>query len=501
MFKDEQRYQVWDQIRQQDLRAFARLLPQSLFAEAAERAGVRIVFSALALPNLVWLGVAAAVHSTKSFASVLSFTVRLLDMSANGLPEQAARARKNARRRKTKRSPHDPRGNDPAVVTEEAFSQARKRMPLVFWNALIELLTDRFETEHQRLVRWKQFRLLALDGSTIRLPQYESLAQHFGTSGNGKARTAQARMVMLQLPLVRLPWRYELCPVDEGERTIAARLLKTVRRDDLVLMDQGFWSYGLFHQVHNAGAYFAVRQYPGVRLKTVQKLGPQDRIVCWNKPTGPRWRGLKLPASIRLRVIRYQIKGFRSSAVVTNMLDAKRVSRDDWIRMATESEPGRPLDRRVRLRVGLYHRRWEIETTFHELKVAQGLERSLRSRTAESIQYEVAGHVVLYLLIRWLMTEAAQRAAPDGDPLGLSFANTLEELLTAWSALVTSTQSDVSRRILPRLLQAIASHQVPWRPGRSFPRKLKSKNKGSKSKSNSNKSKRNNTLKQNKKQT
>ena len=63
------------------------------------------------------------------------------------------------------------------------------------------------------------------------------------------------------------------------------------------------------------------------------------------------------------------------------------------------------------------------ETTFHELKAIQGL---LRSRTPESIRYEVAGHVVLFLLVCWLMVEAAQRAAADGDPLGLSFKHALE---------------------------------------------------------------------------
>jgi len=40
MFKDERRYDVWERIRQQDLRAFARLLPQSLFRQAAEQSEV-----------------------------------------------------------------------------------------------------------------------------------------------------------------------------------------------------------------------------------------------------------------------------------------------------------------------------------------------------------------------------------------------------------------------------------------------------------------------------
>ena len=73
---------------------------------------------------------------------------------------------------------------------------------------------------------------------------------------------------MLQLPLVRLPWRYELSPLQEGERTVAERLLRDVRRNDLVLMDQGFWSYGLFYQIQQAGASFAIRLYPGVALLT-----------------------------------------------------------------------------------------------------------------------------------------------------------------------------------------------------------------------------------------
>lgn len=473
MFKDEPRYQVWEQLRQHDLRAFQRLLPPAIWREAAARAGVRIVRSALSLPQLVWLGILAAAFTAKSFAGVLSLTVRTLDWAANGRPEALTKARRNARRRQTKRSPHHPRGKDPARVSEEAFVQARQRMPAIFWTMLIELLAERFETEHERLVYWKQFRLLNLDGSTLRLPQYETLAEHFGTAANGKARTVQARMVLLQLPLARLPRRYELCALREGERTVAARLLQHLRPRDLVLMDQGFFSYGLFHQIQDARAFFAIRQYPGLKFKTLRRLGPHDRLVRWKQPTGPRWRGLNLPAAITLRVVDYHIPGFRPSAVVTNVLSPRRISREDWVRMATESEAGRALDRRVRWRVGLYHRRWEIETTFRELKTVQGLERSLRSRTPESIAYEVAGHVVLYLLIRWLMAEAAQAAARDGDPLGLSFKHALEELLTAWPALVTSDPAHVQRHILPRLLQAIASHPVSWRPGRSFPRKKK----------------------------
>ena len=92
MFEDEHRYEVWELIRQQDLKAFARLLPQSLLIQAAKQAGVRITRSPLAIPNLVWLGLPAALHSTESFTKVLSLTVRVLDMSANRSTRTSARA-------------------------------------------------------------------------------------------------------------------------------------------------------------------------------------------------------------------------------------------------------------------------------------------------------------------------------------------------------------------------------------------------------------------------
>ena len=101
-------------------------------------------------------------------------------------------------------------------------------------------------------------------------------------------------------------------------------------------------------------------------------------------------------------MVDYQIRGFRKTAVVTNVLDPKRVVRHDWVRLAGYDAAGQVIE------AGLYHRRWGIETLFSELKIRQGMVQCLRGRTPDSIHYEIAGHVLLYLLTRWLMVEAAQ---------------------------------------------------------------------------------------------
>ncbi len=464
MFTDEHRRIVWDRVRQHGLRSFSRWLSPELLAAAATKAGVRVGHGPLHVVNLAWLAVASALYTSRNFADVLTQTLKLLADTEGFSSTPLGKERHNAKRRKParQRSRHDPRRRDATVLSEEAFTKARRLVSLDFWQALFTLLGERFEAVHGGRVRWKGFRLLALDGTEIKLPRWKRLAEYFGTSQNGREKQSpQARLVLLQFPLARIPYRYELSPKGVGEKTLASRLIEHLRPKDLLLMDRGFWSYGLFWQIQNRQAFFGLRQFKTATLKTIRWLGPKDRLVRYT-PTDRRWRRQGLPGSIDLRVIAYQIKGFRPSAVVTNVLDPQMTTREDWVRLTNESDAGR------RLGSGLYHRRWEIETTFFELKVSQGMKNNLRSRTPEGIHYEVAGHMLFYFLIRWMMVEAA--TAHKQDPLRLSFTQALRELQNMNQTLITASPQRVSRVLLPRLLVRIAEHLVPKRPGRHYTR-------------------------------
>ncbi len=471
MFTDERRCKVWDQVRQLDLRAFQHLLTPALFAQAAQAAGVKLGTNALNWGTMAWLGVAVAFHTSKSYAKVLVLTFKVLgdaagcDQTPLGQAcRQTPRCKNNKKQPKSK---HDPHGRGGVLVTEEAFVEARKRMPIQFWLWLLLLLGERFQAQHGEYLNWRGFRLLAMDGTEIALPRDQRLAKHFGTSRNGKRRRRpQARMVMMAFPLVRLPWRYELTPRSCHEQKIAARLLTHLEADDLMLMDRGFWSFGLFWMIQQRKAFFGIRLRRGVKMRLVRTLGRGDCVMRWKPAKRSKqrcsWHDLPgLPKSLDLRVIRYRIPGFRPSAVVTNVLDPKVISAEDWVRMATNDDAGRTLE------PGLYHRRWEIETMFCEMKVRQGMKK-LRSRTPEGIYFEVAGHVLLYLLTRWLMVEAADEHGID--PLRISFTGALDELTDLWQTLLTASPQRVAQVLLPRLQQRIVQQLVPLRPGRRYPR-------------------------------
>jgi hypothetical protein len=472
MFTDKKRAEVQDQLRQHDQAIFDHILTPDLFFQAARMCELSIVLSPLNLINLVWLAISAARNPKKCFADVLELSRHALEdneaFSASSLAKLLGA--KAAPTSKTSR--HDPRKDPGEPLSEAAFSKARQRMPSDFWVALFILLGQRFLELHSQVVRWRRFRLMALDGTEILLPDWAPLRSHFGTPRNASgSHGPQARLVLLQYPLARLPRAYALEPRAVGENTMARRLLQGLSSEDLVLLDAGFLCYGLLCQIHQQDAAFCLRLKKSLNLRRIKRLsketGNRDVLVQWTpKDSRGNWRKAGLPRSLKLRLLTYHAKGFKPLQLLTNVLSAKDVPYEQFWGLSLSAE-GEVLCK------GAYNLRWEIETTYWELKVQQGLEGGLRSRTPEGIYYEVAGHVLYYLLVRWLMVEAAQAAGVS--PLRLSFTAALEEINGQWASAVVASRGWLEQTLRPRLLERVGSHQVEERPGRPAPRGAKAR--------------------------
>jgi hypothetical protein len=472
MFTDKNRAAVQDEIRRRDQVLFAHILTPELFFQAARLCGLPIILSPLNLINLVWLAVSAARNPDLCFADILGLCLKPLqdhESFPGSLLDKLLGAAEPSGKKKSR---HDPRKNAAASVSPVAFFKARQRMPDAFWVALFFLLAEKFQLLYADVVRWRRFRLMALDGTEILLPDWPALREHFGTANNGGGtHGAHARLVLLQFPQARLPYAYVVKPIKVGETSMARQLLQGLRRDDLILLDAGFLSYGLLRQIHEQDAFFCVRLRKNINLRRIKELsaatGADDVLVEWTpKDSRGAWRKEGLAKSITLRLLTYHAAGFRPMRLLTNVLDEKDAPYESWWGLSV-SEEGEVLFK------GVYNLRWEIETTYLELKVQQKLEGSLRSRTAEGIYYEVAGHILYYLLVRWLMVEAA--AAAKCSPLRLSFTAVLREINEQWQSAVAASPEWFSQTLRRRLLQRLASHETKERPGRIAPRGKKAR--------------------------
>jgi Transposase DDE domain len=472
MFTDKKRARVQDEIRRHDQATFAHILTPDLFLQAAAQCHLKIILCPLNLINLVWLAVSAARNPDLGFADILGLSLKTLQNQESfpGSPLDQLLGDSDPLLQHTSR--HDPRKEAAEPVSAAAFAKARHLMPSEFWLALFLLLAAKFHSLYAAVVRWRRFRLLALDGTDLLLPDWPDLRQHFGTANNsGGSHGAQARLVLLQFPLARLPYAHVLAPISHGEISMARQLLQGLPPESLVLLDAGFLCYGLFWQIQNQNASFCVRLRRKLNLRTIKQLskktGANDTLVEWTpKDSRSNWRKEELPKSIKLRLLTYHQQGYRPLRLLTNVLDESDVPYDQWWGLSL-SEEGEVLSK------GVYNLRWEIEITYLELKVQQRLESGLRSRTPAGIEYEVCGHILHYLLVRWLMVEAA--LAAQVSPLRLSFTEALREINGQWQAATVASAAWLQQTLRPRLWQALASHPVEERPGRTAPRGQKAR--------------------------
>lgn len=137
-------------------------------------------------------------------------------------------------------------------VSEEAFSQARAELPLRFWRTLWCRLQSRYQQRFDSAMRWKgTFRLLAVDGSEVLLPKVAALGRFFGRpkGPRGEGHRPQARLVALCSVFTGFCLAFKLIPLRFAEHTGLRHLIRHLQRNDLLLLDRGFFSLRR-HLVH-----------------------------------------------------------------------------------------------------------------------------------------------------------------------------------------------------------------------------------------------------------
>ncbi len=157
-------------------------------------------------------------------------------------------------------------------VTEEAFSQARKQLTHGFWRTLFNRLCRQYEEKFAPRMLWKnKFRVLAVDGSEVDLPNVPDLVGFFGRPKNGKggSKTPQGRLVAMCSVFTGFCLAFKFVSLRFTEHAALRHLIRRLRRDDLALMDRGFFS------LRRCGTDSRVRgSVPDARLRAGGRLCP-----------------------------------------------------------------------------------------------------------------------------------------------------------------------------------------------------------------------------------
>ena len=121
----------------------------------------------------------------------------------------------------------------------------------------------------------RRWRLLAIDGFEVDLPDSKANAAEFGYAGSGDNRSAfpKARVVALAECGTHAFVAAEVDAYRLGERTLAQRLYPRLRADELLTADRGFYSWQAWDTAAATGAALLWRAPTQLELPVVAVLG------------------------------------------------------------------------------------------------------------------------------------------------------------------------------------------------------------------------------------
>jgi len=335
-----------------------------------------------------------------------------------------------------------------------ALTHARSRLP----KALMQGLAARVIRETPDLAaRWHGLRLVAADGTTVRMPRRQALLAHYGAHRvrAGVVRYPLARFCSLLAVGTSTILDYRFGPFTTSEEAMARPLWAALGPRDLLLADRSFAGSPTLARLTARGTPFLMRKNARLiveRLPVVQRLGRDDFITDLPVSKVARQRDPTLPKTVRVRFFRVTWKAPSGETVtewfVTSLLDAKTFKKKTL--------------------ANLYHGRWRIETSYLEFKQTFHAD-VLRSKTVDNIEKEFAAHVLAYQLVRRLMAAAAEKH--DARPTEISFLNAARAVVR-FSHPMAAAPTWALPIYYERLLDAIAAGRIDVRPGRLEPRAL-----------------------------
>lgn len=356
-------------------------------------------------------------------------------------------------------------GQAPCSAETGAYCQARQRLPESFFADVACSVGRRLDEKVERHWLWQGRRVYLFDGTTVTMPDTPQNQAAYPQVYNQKpglgfpiarigALISLACGAVVSLGFCRYAGK------GQGEVSLLRRMWDVLRPGDVLLGDRllGNWATIMF--LGQRGVELVSRLntfHRRVDFRRGQRLGPEDHLVRWSKPTSIRsldWQTYRaLPESVTVREARIRVlqSGFRtrSIVVVTTLLDPQQMTRED---LAT-----------------LYRARWNAELDLRSIKSSMQM-RELRCKTPELVRKEVWTHILAYNLLRTVMAQAAARH--NVEPRTISFTGALQTL-EAFQPLLEfgPTQDAAGRlRLCHDLLDAIATHRVGDRPDRYEPR-------------------------------
>ena len=343
-------------------------------------------------------------------------------------------------------------------ITDSAFSQARKKLK---YEAFIDVATQicNYFYGQYSWKTWLGFRLLAIDGSTVKIrgDQYSKL--YFGLIDNGSETPyALARISQCYDVLNHITVAANITPHSLGERELALDHLKSIHNhNDLIILDRGYPGVCFFRQILNSGRQFCARATLGSWTSVIKPFlqsGLKEQIINYSLRNDAKAECKRLGLScesMKLRFIRIELKSGETEVLITSLIDTQLY----------------PYD----LFNELYHLRWPVEEAYKILKCRIQIE-NFTGKSSHAVKQDFFARILMFNLTSMMIAPIDELAQSKSTKTKLDYkVNRTEAFrkMKEFGILVFFRKS--AKKIIERLQQFFLRNLIPIRLERSYPRK------------------------------
>ena len=238
--------------------------------------------------------------------------------------------------------------------TKSAFVQCRKKIKPEAFKYLSDSLIEEFYTDNDDSIKlWNEFRVLAVDGSRLSLPDTQELEKIYGrTKNQSETGVVQARISVLYDVLNKFAIDGSLSPLSTGESVLALNHLAFAKDKDLIIYDRGYPSFNLIYEHFDRGIDFLMRVKVGFSHVTREfyESGLDSDIVIIHPGKNTKFSNKPYSKDIfkEVRLVKVELASGEVEVLITSLLDSEKYPNSIF--------------------KDLYFLRWGVETFYDELK-------------------------------------------------------------------------------------------------------------------------------------
>jgi hypothetical protein len=272
----------------------------------------------------------------------------------------------------------------------EGWVQAQRREAARLIPAVTQKLRQHMQAFGEKQRRCGRWEVIAVDGSAAACPRTLANQQALGDVGKPDGVPQLSMTILLHAGLL-MPWAFRVGPSTESERAHFREMLDELPEFALLVGDAGFIGYDLCREMHGKNQDFLLRVGGNVHLLNNLCYDYEvdgETVYLW-----PLEQQSRRQPPLALRLIVIEDAGRQPIYLVTNVLDAARLTRDEAS--------------------AIYRRRWDVEVCFRTLKQTLGHDR-MASRTPENCYLEMRWAILAVWMLALMTARAAEStgAAP-----------------------------------------------------------------------------------------